>query len=206
MYKLDIEQKSFEWLKARAGNVTGTSLSSALGTPAVQKTLMYSLIADRMTEVQMSDLSTPAIDRGNELEPFAIKATSAEIAIDFEETGLLLDDKYPRFSISPDGIFEDDKGVIVGGIETKCPNSKKHVEYLMKDEIPKEYLNQVKAPFIMSDDITFWVFASFDDRNYERPLFVKTVTRDDFDDIDECRAKLLKFLDVVNEGHMDLTF
>ena len=206
MYKLDIEQKSFEWLKARAGNVTGTSLSSALGTPAVQKTLMYSLIADRMTEVQMSDLSTPAIDRGNELEPFAIKATSAEIAIDFEETGLLLDDKYPRFSISPDGIFEDDKGVIVGGIETKCPNSKKHVEYLMKDEIPKEYLNQVKAPFIMSDDVTFWVFASFDDRNYERPLFVKTVTRGDFDDIDECRVKLLKFLDVVNEGHMDLTF
>ena len=206
MYKLDIEQKSFEWLKARAGNVTGTSLSSALGTPAVQKTLMYSLIADRMTEVQMSDLSTPAIDRGNELEPFAIKATSAEIAIDFEETGLLLDDKYPRFSISPDGIFEDDKGVIVGGIETKCPNSKKHVEYLMKDEIPKEYLNQVKAPFIMSDDITFWVFASFDDRNYERPLFIKTVTRGDFDDIDECRVKLLKFLDVVNEGHMDLTF
>ena len=206
MYKLDIEQKSFEWLKARAGNVTGTSLGSALGTPAVQKTLMYSLISDRMTEVQMNDLSSPAIDRGNELEPFAIKATSAEIAIDFEETGLLLDDKYPRFSISPDGIFEDDKGVIVGGIETKCPNSKKHVEYLMKDEIPKEYLNQVKAPFIMSDDVTFWVFASFDDRNYERPLFVKTVTRDDFDDIDECRAKLLKFLDVVNEGHMDLTF
>ena len=206
MYKVDMEQKSLDWLKARHGNVTGTSLGSALGTPAVQKTLMYSLIADRMTEVQMNDLSSPAIDRGNELEPFAIKATSAEIAIDFEETGLLLDDKYPRFSISPDGIFEDENGLIIGGIETKCPNSKKHVEYLMKDEIPKEYLNQVKAPFIMSDDVTFWVFASFDDRNYERPLFVKTVTRADFDDIDECREKLLKFLDVVNEGHMDLTF
>ena len=205
MYKLDIEQKSFEWLKARAGNVTGTSLSSALGTPAVQKTLMYSLIADRMTEVQMSDLSTPAIDRGNELEPFAIRATQDETGIQFIETGLLLDDKYLRFSISPDGIVEED-GVIVGGIETKCPNSKKHVEYLMKNEIPKEYLHQVKAPFIMSDDVKYWVFASFDDRNYERPLFVKTVTRDDFDDIDECRAKLLKFLDVVNEGHMDLTF
>lgn len=205
MYKLDIEQKSFEWLKARAGNVTGTSLSSALGTPAVQKTLMYSLIADRMTEVQMSDLSTPAIDRGNELEPFAIRATQDETGIQFIETGLLLDDKYPRFSISPDGIVEED-GVIVGGIETKCPNSKKHVEYLMKNEIPKEYLHQVKAPFIMSDDVKYWVFASFDDRNYERPLFVKTVTRDDFDDIDECREKLFKFLDVVNDGHMDLTF
>ena len=201
-----MEQKSIQWLNARHGNVTGTSLGSALGTPAVQKTLMYSLIADRMTEVQPSGLSTPAIDRGNELEPFAIKATSVEIGIDFEETGLLLDDKYPRFSISPDGIFEDEKGVILGGIETKCPNSKKHVEYLIKDEIPKEYLNQVKAPFIMSNDVTFWVFASFDDRNYERPLFVKTVTRDDFDDIDECRVKLLNFLDVVNKAHMDLTF
>ena len=43
MYKVDMEQKSLDWLKARHGNVTGTSLSSALGTPAVQKTLMYSL-------------------------------------------------------------------------------------------------------------------------------------------------------------------
>jgi putative phage-type endonuclease len=206
MYKVDMEQKSIEWLKARHGNVTGTSLASALGTPAVQKTLMYSLIADRMTEVQMNDLSTPAIDRGNELEPFAIRATEEETGIQFAETGLLLNDTYPRFSISPDGIVEDENGIIIGGIETKCPNSKKHVEYLIKDEIPKEYLHQVKAPFVMSDDVKFWVFASFDDRNYERPLFVKTVTRDDFNDIDECRAKLLKFLDVVNDGHMDLTF
>ena len=205
MYKVDMEQKSLEWLKARHGNVTGTSLGNALGTRVNQKTLMYSLIADRMTEVQMNELSTPAVDRGNELEPFAIRATQDETGIQFTETGLLLNDAYPRFSISPDGIVEED-GVIVGGIETKCPNSKKHVEYLMKNEIPKEYLHQVKAPFIMSDDVKYWVFASFDDRNYERPLFVKTVTRDDFDDIDECREKLLKFLDEVNEGHMDLTF
>ena len=205
MYKVDMEQKSLDWLKARHGNVTGTSLGSALGTPAVQKTLMYSLIADRMTEVQMNDLSTPAIDRGNELEPFAIKATEAETGILFTETGLLLDDNYPRFSISPDGIVEED-GVIIGGIETKCPNSKKHVEYIIKNEIPKEYLHQVKAPFVMSDDIKFWVFASFDDRNYERPLFVKTVTRDDFEDIDKCRKKLLDFLAVTNDAHMDLTF
>jgi len=205
MYKVDIEQKSIEWLKARHGNVTGTSLASALGTPAVQRTLLYSLVADRMTEVQPSDLSSPAIERGNELEPFAIKAAEAESGIDFIETGLLLDDKYPRFSISPDGIFEED-GVVVGGIETKCPNSKKHVEYIMKDAIPKEYLHQVKAPFVMSDDVKFWLFVSFDDRNYERPLFIKTVTREDFTDIDECRAKLLEFLDVTNDAHMELTF
>tara|TARA_R110000850_G_scaffold18946_3_gene58054 strand:+ start:739 stop:1359 length:621 start_codon:yes stop_codon:yes gene_type:complete len=206
MYKIDVEQKSLEWLKARHGNVTGTSLGSALGTPAVQKTLLYSLVADRMTEVQINDLSTPAIDRGNEQEPFAIRATEDETGIKFTETGLLLNDKYPRFSISPDGIVEDENGVIVGGIETKCPNSKKHVEYLIKDEIPKEYLHQVKAPFVMSDDVKFWVFASFDDRNYERPLFIKTVTRDDFDDIEACRAKLQTFLAAVNQEHMNLTF
>lgn len=205
MYKVDMEQKSLDWFRARHGNVTGTSLSSALGTPAVQKTLMYSLIAERMTEVQINDVRTPAINRGNEFEPFAIRATENETDMQFIKTGLLLNDTYPRFLISPDGIVENN-GVVVGGIETKCPNSKKHVEYLMKGEIPKEYLYQVKAPFIMSDDVNYWVFASFDDRNYERPLFVKTVTRDDFDDIDKCRAKLLKFLDVVNEGHTDLTF
>ena len=58
----------------------------------------------------------------------------------------------------------------------------------------------------MSDDVKFWVFASFDDRNYERPLFIKTVTRDDFDDIEACREKLQAFLAAVDQEHMNLTF
>jgi hypothetical protein len=88
----------------------------------------------------------------------------------------------------------------------KCPNSKKHIEYLIKDEIPKEYEHQVKAPFLLCPTLKFWVFASFDDRNYETPLFTKTFNRDQYLELDGDRKELSVFLDRVNEQHMALTF
>ena len=111
------------------------------------------------------------------------------------------------FAISPDAVSRNDKAKIIGGLETKSPDSKKHVEYLLKDEIPKEYFFQVIAPFVVSDDIEFWYFASYDDRNYSRPLFLKKVLRQDVEkQIQEARIKLKAFLDNVSEMHQGLIF
>lgn len=205
MRKVDIEQRSYEWHQQRWGNVTGTSLGRALGKPKVQETLMYELVAQRMTRVQIDDLSNASMDRGRELEPFARTEVTRATGITFIDTGLLVSDQFSHFSISPDGIFEDEQGVITGGLELKCPASKTHVRYIMEDDIPSEYLAQVMAPFIMSDDVMFWCFASFDDRNHERPLFIKTVTRDDFPDIKGDRLKLRRFLIMVAEHHSNLS-
>ena len=202
MRKIDIQQGSHEWHQARWGNVTGTTLKSAVGKPAVQDTLLYRLVSERMTEVQVSELETPAVLRGQELEAIARQKVIEATGINFSETGLLVSDDISNFSISPDGIYEQD-GVIKGGLEIKCPSSKKHVEYLLKKQVPKEYWHQVIAPFVMSDDIEFWLFASYDDRNYERPLFVKKVTRYD---ISNERQRLRDFLKLADEAHMHLTF
>lgn len=203
MRKIDIPQGSYEWHQARWGNVTGTTLKSAIGSPAVQKTLMFELIAQRMTEPQITELETPAVIRGQELEAIARQKVIEKTGLNFIETGLLVSDDIPNFSISPDGIYEE-SGVMKGGLEIKCPSSKKHVQYLMENDIPKEYWHQVAAPFVMSDDIDFWFFASYDDRNYERPLFVKKVTRQEFEFTD--RAKLKLFLKQVDETYTHLTF
>jgi hypothetical protein len=106
---------------------------------------------------------------------------------------------------SPDGIHEQD-GEIVGGIEVKCPNSKTHVEYIRKGVVPKKYAAQVRAPFILSDQVKWWYFCSFDDRNYERPLFLVKVCREDLEGIEQDRIALAEYLKLVDDEHATLTF
>jgi len=202
---INVEQGSYEWHCLRQGCVTGTALKSALSTKKVQDTLLAKLVSERMTEPQISDLNSPAVARGNEMEPIARRVAAEALGLDFHETGMLQDDELERFRISPDGVCWDG-ALVIGGIEIKCPDSKKHIEYIIKNEIPVEYLPQVKAPFIMSPDVKFWHFVSYDDRNYERPLFVKTVLREDLDTLAADREKLKAFLDRVEQAHIDLTF
>ena len=106
MIELDLEQGSLEWHNERAGRVTGTSLQSAIGAKysaakktwtigdkKVQETLSYSLISERMTEVQIVELNTAAVERGRELEPFAIKSVSDLKKINFQECGMLISEE-----------------------------------------------------------------------------------------------------------------
>tara|TARA_R110000782_G_C14802249_1_gene411983 strand:- start:1328 stop:1948 length:621 start_codon:yes stop_codon:yes gene_type:complete len=206
MHKVDIDQGSYEWHCLRQGKVTGTTLKSALGTAKVQETLTYKMISERMTEPQIDDINSSAVSRGNEMEPIARRVVSTATGIDFIETGMLVSEGIPGFGFSPDAIALDDSGKIIGGLEIKCPGSKKHVEYIMSGILPKEYADQVKAPFLLSDDIEFWYFASYDDRNYEIPLFLIKLTREDFAAIDSDREKLKNFIKSVNEKHATLTF
>ena len=220
MIELELEQGSLEWHMERAGRVTGTSLQSAigakyskpknlwtLGDSKVQKTLSYELIAERMTEVQIVELNTQAVERGRELEPFAIKAASKLKNINFEECGMLISELHKEFGFSPDAVYKNTDGVIVGGLETKCPSSKKHIEYFISGVIPSEYYWQVLSPFICSDDVLWWDFASYDDRNYECPLFCIRVNRSDVEDhIIQARIILTEYLKEVRVIHENLVF
>tara|TARA_R110000803_G_scaffold180290_7_gene242729 strand:+ start:2412 stop:3038 length:627 start_codon:yes stop_codon:yes gene_type:complete len=203
-----VEQGGHEWHALRHGKVTGTSLTRALGSPKVTETLLYELVAARMTEPNPTDLNSAAVQRGRDLEPAAIKAVEEKHGVQFEPVGMMLDDEFKNFGVSPDGVYFDDilTGEITGGVETKCPGSKKHVEYLINDVIPKEYDGQVMAAFMVCPSVEWWIFASYDDRNYEFPLFTKKVTRADYPNLDADRAKLAAYLVRVELAHLQLTF
>ncbi|TNF09441.1 MAG: hypothetical protein EP323_00290 [Gammaproteobacteria bacterium] len=205
MKRIDLEQGSFEWHSLRHGKLTGTTLKSALGSKKVQDTLLYKLVSERMTEPQIDEINSQSIARGRELEPIARKAVIEKTGLHFVETGMLISEEIPDFGLSPDGIYEE-SGKIVGGLEIKCPDSKKHIEYLIQGGVPSEYADQVKAPFLISDDIQWWIFASFDDRNYERPLHIVRVRRSDIKTIEEDRKKLADFMKRVDDEHANLTF
>lgn len=218
MIELEVEQGSIEWHQERAGRVTGTSLKSALGAKYTiksgwtvgdkkqQETLSYELIAERMTEVQIVELNTAAVERGRELEPFAIKEAGKLTGENYEECGMLICEEMQDFGFSPDSVVKND-GVIIGGLETKCPSSKKHVEYLINNKVPNEYHWQVLAPFICSEDVIWWDFASYDDRNYEKPLFIIRVKREEvIKQVEAAKAELKSFLQSVCDKHEELVF
>ena len=220
MIELELEQGTLEWHQERAGRVTGTTLQSGLGAKyssakkvwtlgdkKVQTTLMYELIAERMTEVQIVELNTAAVERGRELEPFAIKAAGKKRDIEFLTCGMLISGFTQEFGFSPDAVYKNKDGIIVGGLETKCPSSKKHIEYLICNQVPTEYYWQVLSPFICSDDVLWWDFASYDDRNYECPLFLIRVNRADVvEHIKAARITLESYLSVVRAQHEQLAF
>jgi len=203
----NLEQGSLEWLKFKAGKVSGTSLKSAIGSKAVKETLLNRLIAERMTETVNDELNTEAVLRGKEMEPLAIKAVIKETGLDFCSLGMMAPDDIQQYAVSPDAVYYSKEGVIEGGLEVKCPNSKKHVEYLRAGAVPKEYFHQVLSPFLCDESVEWWCFASFDDRNYERPLFMKMVFRKDLlKEIEKATTDLVAFLNVVDEEYYNLTF
>jgi hypothetical protein len=216
--KIEVEQGTIEWHEQRFGCVTGTRIQNAvgakwvaktksweLGNEKIQSTLMFELLAERMSQNEVVEINNAAMDRGNELEPFAIKAASKERDLEFSTCGMLTSN-IEHLKFSPDAIREEGD-VIIGGLETKCPSGKKHIEYIINDEIPREYFWQVIGPMILDDCVQWWDFCSYDDRNYERPLFMIRAEREDYKDlILEAREQLKSFLNKVEEVHLGLTF
>jgi len=204
MKEITFEQGSLDWHKARSGIVTGTSLKQAVSKNHYP--LLFQLIAERMTEPEITELNTAAVERGKEMEPIALRKYQELSGLRFDTTGMIVSDKIANFGMSPDAVYRDN-GVIVGGVEIKCPSSKKHVEYLLKNKVPADYYYQVLAPFIVSQHIQWWDFVSFDDRNYERPLFHIRTTRNEVEQaISDTTEALIKFLGKVAQKHAELTF
>lgn len=207
MIEIQIEQGSREWHKLRQGKVTGSTLKRAVGTPKVQESFMYELIASRMVEPSLDGYVSQAMEYGTAMEPLAVKAVQESDGLPHDDLGFMICEEIDDFGFSPDSVVRDIDGTIVGGRETKCPNSSTHIKYTMKGEIPAEYIHQVYCPFIVCPTVDFWTFGSYDDRNYEKPLFTKTVYRKDIlEELDDIRIKLIKFVKTVNEKYIELTF
>lgn len=210
MRELTFEQGCREWHEARSGMVTGTTFARATGTIAVQRTLMYELLAGMMTEPKGESFLSEAVDRGNDMEPIALKAAIKSLGYDFETTGMMISDEIQKFGTSPDAVYRED-GKIIGGLEIKCPDSKKHLEYVMKDAVPSSskdnYRAQILAMFLVNPDVQWWYFMSHDDRNYEIPEFYKKTTRAEVaEELVDLREKLIKFVADLTDTHLKLTF
>lgn len=200
-----IKQGEAAWLKAKLGVVTGTRIKKAIAKDNLP--LVDEIIAERGSQVIDDDSYTSeAMQRGKDMEPVAVRVYEKQTGLVCKEVGFGLHDTYDWLGISPD------RFVMVGrkrrkGIEVKCPGTKKHVQYIRQDQIPAEYRGQVLNYFLCEPDCETVDFISYDDRFKPKPLFIKTVTREEVrKELDDLEAELIKFWNKVKSYEDKILF
>lgn len=188
----DAAQGTEEWLKCRAGRITGTRLKSVMSTrKSTRLTLIHELIAEKLAplpEVYQSGW----MERGHRIEEVVKKLYPEQV----ESVGFIARTDIPWIGISPDGIIRDDDGKITQAVEVKAPSPKVFVQYFLADAIPDEYFWQVVHYFIVLEDLQRLDFIIYNPDFYSDTIRMKkwTVSRHELQEkIDEAKMVLGEF-------------
>ena len=191
-----MEQLSEEWFAARLGKLTASRVSDALartktGWGAGRANYAAELVAERLTGVRADRYVNDAMRFGTENEALARAAYSFYADADVCLIGFFDHPDIPMSGASPDGLVLDD-----GLVEIKVPNTATHIDTLLRDVIPSQYVQQMQ--WQMACTGRQWCdFTSFDPRLPENMrLFVKRLERDD-KLIRELECEVAIFLDEV---------
>ncbi len=201
MLIIDLPQNTPEWLQARRGLVTASSIKDVLAkgkggeeaktreTYRVQKA-MEILVKEHISS---PGLDTAAIRWGKETEPMARTEYELRTGVMVVQVGLVLHPTIERAAASPDGLVGD-KGLV----EFKCPESHTHIRYIVGDTVPTEYQPQMLWQMACCE--REWCdFVSFDPRWPENnQMFVKRFFRDDAR-IKAMETEVIKFNQEVDE-------
>jgi len=140
---IECAQGTPEWHKARLGIPTASNFSKIVtgdGSPSKQaQGYLYEVVAERITGRAAEIPTTAAMEEGirREEESRLVYAMTREAEV--EQVGFCLEDA-GRWGCSPDGFVGN-----FGLLELKNPTDKRGVEYLLRDKLPAEYVQQVQG-------------------------------------------------------------
>lgn len=143
-----LEQGSAEWLQARAGILTASTIGQLITAKTIKpamndrsRGLCQTLIAERITGHVEPVYPNRAMTRGTLLEPEARRIYAKQTGQDVTEVGFArLDTDTYTLGSSPDGLVGE-----AGGIEIKSPSAKVHVATVLSGVIPDYNRAQVQA-------------------------------------------------------------
>ena len=143
-----MEQSSPEWLEARAGILTASTIGQLITAKTIKpamndrsRGLCQTLIAERITGHVEPVFPNRAMTRGTLLEPEARRIYAEQTGQDVDEVGFArLDTDTYTLGSSPDGLVGE-----TGGIEIKSPSAKVHVATVLSCAIPDYNRAQVQA-------------------------------------------------------------
>lgn len=193
------KQNSPEWYAARLGRVTSSNFAAIMTKPRSKteqfsktaETYQNALLAERLTG-EFELITGAALDWGTQYESLACQTYEDRNWCEVEPVGFCTLGEF--VGSSTDGFVNEDGRD--GIIEIKCPyTSKKHIEYLLSDEPPKEYKAQIQGGLWVTGR-DFCDFISFDPR-IKRPkhrLKIIRVERDE-DYIKELEKRVFMFVD-----------
>ncbi len=166
-----IEQNSLEWFEIKWGKIGGT-LSKGLMVKS--DTLLIDILSQRVEEFEpdADSYENAAMQRGNEMEPFARQYLNEYTGFNFLKSGWLQSEENELLGISPDGITECE----TKACETKCLARKKHTEIILTQEIPLDFLPQCVQYFTVNPKLESLFFCAF--RPESKMNFVKELTRE----------------------------
>jgi putative phage-type endonuclease len=145
MQVIDVEQGTDAWREIRSGKVTASRFSDVSNVlkdgkdGAARRNLKAQLIAEILSGKPCeSTFFSPAMQRGQELEPLARAAYEIRTGEMVDLVGFVQHPSIERAGCSPDGAVGAD-----GLLECKCPLIATHIEYMLKKEVPAEYRGQL---------------------------------------------------------------
>jgi putative phage-type endonuclease len=199
MMEGQIEQRSPEWYAMRAGKVTASRISDMIartktGWGAGRKNYRAELVQERLTGIPIEGgyISGP-MQWGIDTEPQARALYEFQFDVNVVQVPFISHPRIVMAGCSPDG-FVGHEGIV----EFKCPNTAQHLDTLLNETIPPEYVPQMQWQMACSGRL--WVdWVSFDPRlPAQLQLFVKRCTRDDAQ-IDMLEEQTCIFLAEVEE-------
>lgn len=187
-----IDQRSPEWYAQRRGKVTASNLHKVVRqTGSKSKTrdgYMAELLAERFGADLGDMIQTRAIKNGVENEDTARMAYEIATGNSVDKAGFFDHPTIKGFGASPDGLIGR-----VGGLEIKCPETKKHLETIQTEEIDREYVLQIVGGQACTAR-EWWDFVSFDPRlPDDAGLWIKRILSDP-EQIGMVEAEVKKFL------------
>lgn len=175
----ELVQGSPEWLEARRGKITGSKLSDIVVKRGTGKKIgYYQLIADK--------LGIPADDensmsRGSRLENEAVEMFEKETSKEVEFVGLCISDNNNDIALSPDGLIKDKSGKYTEAVEVKCLGSARHIQAVIENKIPDDYIFQAYQYFIVIEDLKVLNFCFYDPRLLAKPFHIIKVLRENIE-------------------------
>lgn len=147
----DIEQGTDEWHEVRRGVLTASSVGKLLTSTGklsageTAKSLMRSLVAERLTGRSEHFHISADMERGNFDEPLARDLYSETYAPVTEVGFMVRDFDGLRLGYSPDGLVGDD-----GLIEVKSRRQSIQLKTVLEDQVPAENMAQLQAGLLVS--------------------------------------------------------
>lgn len=149
----DLEQRTPEWLAARAGIVTASQIGALITAKTIKpssgetaQSLIARLAAERITGRVEETPQTWPMQQGVLEEPRARAAYMQQFDVDVTELGFMRRDwDLGSLGYSPDGMVGDH-----GLIEIKTMSPHRHVKHAARDMVPPEHMAQLQAGLFVS--------------------------------------------------------
>lgn len=156
----DCKQNSPEWLALRLGKVTASEIDSLISPEGKTRTglgpqsYLYRKLAEKILGWAPPEVFSFAMAQGSVIEMEAVPWFAFAHNVNVTRVGFCTSED-EKIGFSPDGLIGDE-----GGIEVKSPTAPVHLQYLLENAVPKDYVMQVQFSLYVSGR-KWWKFISY---------------------------------------------